>query len=560
MINVFQYGAIGDGITDDTLAIQNAISAATRASAGSTGNTGGMVFFPPGTYLHRGLEIYNFIHLRGAGIEATILKLKNGANADSIHTYKFSTLDGTNNIGGVINWSIKDITIDGNKANQSGASNGISAYGYGWIMDSVRVRNCYTHGMYSNWSQAGTAVFDSMEAQMVNCKFHDTGAVGLNLQGPHDTQITNVISYYTGSHNFVIGPNCTGFQAASCHGWGAVTGRNSVAWLVEAPVVSFTNCAAEGSDTMQVVVLSTSKFSWIGGALFSGNVNGGNNTNGMQLGQTAGKSTPYAYSSNQSGGLTTEVYVTSYNINSQFDKLQGPLGSVYFEKDGGFGTVIGPVFFDTSVDWHAYSSVTNAPGTIAGATGYTHSTQIWLSPKIPYATQDGSVAKGGWFQMVIHAFKAFTISDGSQDIFNFNTTFGPVPRCEYPNGCEIRTYSDNYVTRSFAASHGKFAVFESATATTLTTGGTITTSGVGIARVISATNVTGIILQSGVGDAGQMGGGGLFVTVQNEGAFTITFATAGTSNVADGASSVIAIKRAATFEWSAHSSLWYRVS
>src|SRR6266567_3730582 len=222
MISVKQYGAAGDGVQDDTSAIQAAISAATSASAAVTpGMGGGMVFFPPGIYLHRGLEIYNFIHLRGAGMECTILKLKNGANADSIHTYHFSTLDGTNNTGGVINWSIKDLTIDGNKANQTGASNGISAYGYGWIMDSVRVRNCYTHGMYSNWSSAGTAIYDSMEAQMVNCKFHDCGAVGLNLQGPHDTQITNVICYYTGSHNFIIGPNCTGFQAASCHAWGS---------------------------------------------------------------------------------------------------------------------------------------------------------------------------------------------------------------------------------------------------------------------------------------------------------------------------------------------------
>jgi len=45
--NVADYGAAGDGKTDDTHAIDLAIAAASPASA----PTGGIVFFPPGTYL-----------------------------------------------------------------------------------------------------------------------------------------------------------------------------------------------------------------------------------------------------------------------------------------------------------------------------------------------------------------------------------------------------------------------------------------------------------------------------------------------------------------------------
>lgn len=51
--NVKHFGVVGDGITNDTVAIQNAINAAAYATAQSLGVSGtgrGIVFFPPGTY------------------------------------------------------------------------------------------------------------------------------------------------------------------------------------------------------------------------------------------------------------------------------------------------------------------------------------------------------------------------------------------------------------------------------------------------------------------------------------------------------------------------------
>lgn len=47
------YGAVGDGVTDDTVAINRAITDGNRCGSGceSSSVTGALVFFPPGTYL-----------------------------------------------------------------------------------------------------------------------------------------------------------------------------------------------------------------------------------------------------------------------------------------------------------------------------------------------------------------------------------------------------------------------------------------------------------------------------------------------------------------------------
>src|SRR5438128_1471880 len=60
MRNVKCFGALGDGVSDDTNAIQSAINAVPAQ--------GGIVFFPPGEYLTVGLEINDKkVTLEGSG-------------------------------------------------------------------------------------------------------------------------------------------------------------------------------------------------------------------------------------------------------------------------------------------------------------------------------------------------------------------------------------------------------------------------------------------------------------------------------------------------------------
>jgi hypothetical protein len=121
IISVKDFGAVGDGVTDDTAAIQAAVDA-----VGAAG--GGTVYFPAGTYSvvngnpsaggwDSQIAIWvktDNVHLVGAGVGATIIKLANNGNA---HVVKFGSRSGT--IITVSNCSISNMSIDGNRTNQT---------------------------------------------------------------------------------------------------------------------------------------------------------------------------------------------------------------------------------------------------------------------------------------------------------------------------------------------------------------------------------------------------------------------------------------------------------
>src|SRR6266700_3013829 len=126
IINVRDYGAYGDGTTDDTAAIQSAINAAATTS--------GAMYLPPGTYkltasLTLPATLLSGFRMTGAGW-GTILALANGVN-----DYAIKFLEAANGLNGA---EFSHFKIDGNCTHQTGGG-GIEANG---------ATNCLFHNLW----------------------------------------------------------------------------------------------------------------------------------------------------------------------------------------------------------------------------------------------------------------------------------------------------------------------------------------------------------------------------------------------------------------------------
>ena len=158
--NVKDYGAVGDGVADDTAEIHLA-----RDAAG----VGGKVFFPSGTYLVDGLTASMANQTWELASGATV-KMKTGA-AEILHvtaanvTVTGGTFDGSN--GTVNDWSQMGIKVTGdgvtirNATVQNSPSHGV----YAINCSRVTVTNCtitepHEYGIMVQRSDAGSVVDD----------------------------------------------------------------------------------------------------------------------------------------------------------------------------------------------------------------------------------------------------------------------------------------------------------------------------------------------------------------------------------------------------------------
>lgn len=219
VVNVKDFGAVGDGVADDSTAVQNAINAANTAG-------GGLVFFPEGTYELNDsvLTMYSNITLQGEGHSSIIQGwLSITASGLSSVTWRNVRIKGYRFI-----WSnCTDVLLENiyfENENFSGASFASSRFCQFTDSSRFRIVNCYIENcQYGIWIGGPTGSLTSQNTDVVveNCHIKNTYATGYSYPaGINLADGKNIV--LTKNHIEGIQPT-TGTQ-----GYGIYQGDNTV--------------------------------------------------------------------------------------------------------------------------------------------------------------------------------------------------------------------------------------------------------------------------------------------------------------------------------------------
>ncbi|UVL01136.1 M10 family metallopeptidase C-terminal domain-containing protein [Pseudomonas sp. B21-048] len=223
IFNVQNYGAKGDGITDDTAAIQSAIDAA--AAAG-----GGQVYMPTGTYIVSGgeepsdgcLMLKSNVYLYGDGMGATTVKVADGSDTKITGIIRSAYGEETHDFG------VSNLTIDGNRDSTTGKIDGWfngyipgeAGYDSNVTLDSVEIKDCSGYGfdpheqtvnmVIKNSVSHGNGLDGFVADFLSNSTFenniaYDNDRHGFNIvTSTHDFTMTNNVAYDNGGNGIVV--------------------------------------------------------------------------------------------------------------------------------------------------------------------------------------------------------------------------------------------------------------------------------------------------------------------------------------------------------------------
>lgn len=269
-VRAADYGAVADGVTDDAGSIQDAIDYLHRIG-------GGGLALDRGTYaLGDSLVLYSGVQIAGVGVDQTVLKLKNGVNKSIVTTYDTAALWGTQSEDGEQWWGLMNLTIDGNRANNT-SGHGVYTYSRAYLLFRVKIINCAENGIRSAWgdgaawSDSDASLYDPfMEAMISDLYVGYCGKEGIWFDGPHDSRLSNVMvalnsQSSTGAYSGIyLGANAGGTTGVAVHSWGDT---QKYAWDIDAGYTYWTGCIAD--DAYEALVFAKgSVFTWTGGIAF----------------------------------------------------------------------------------------------------------------------------------------------------------------------------------------------------------------------------------------------------------------------------------------------------
>ncbi len=197
--NVRDYGATGNGVTDDKLAIQAAVNAASAAG-------GGQVYIPTGTYAVTGgakgstgaIQLFDNVTVYGDGMGLTTVKVKDGWSGDITGIFRTPTDVENHDVG------MHDLTIDGNRDHVTGKIDGwFNGVKPGSVradtnitLDHIEIKDCGSYGFDPHERTVNLSITNSIS--------HGNGLDGFTLDFQIGAHIENNVAYDNDRHGFNI--------------------------------------------------------------------------------------------------------------------------------------------------------------------------------------------------------------------------------------------------------------------------------------------------------------------------------------------------------------------
>jgi|SaaInlLV_10m_DNA_1039704.scaffolds.fasta_scaffold06684_2 hypothetical protein len=173
-INVKDYGAVGDGVTDDSTAVAAAIAALTDYS---------VLYFPPGVYIASGTgQLNNLSHVTvmGAGMGVSVWKAPATGTTGDIMIWANGT--------GCNGWNVFDITLDGNNGARNG-NHGLYLECSDLVIDHVEILNSGEFAIIVE--DPDNAQNEFRNVSITNCRIIDSYADGIHVAEGANVVIAN---------------------------------------------------------------------------------------------------------------------------------------------------------------------------------------------------------------------------------------------------------------------------------------------------------------------------------------------------------------------------------
>jgi hypothetical protein len=406
--NILDYGA--------TIASANNKAAIDLAIAAANAASGGVIYFPPGTWKTAGGHtVYSNITFAGAGKTTTTIQLANASNVDLFQSQSFGTNTGGTGSGGPTHWGFHDLTLDGNGANQSATSWPLRVFGRSYTLQGVDIMNGYSGCFWTEWGNGGS----DMESLVINCKFHDNLAGDtVSNYGPHDAKWAHSMIYHCGSvtpgRGLVLGTNAGAGQNGAngtVHTDVHLFGYGTTGVEVGSGGVIFENCIAEG-------------FTGANGNVFFNTASNGSAWHGGMI-----------FGTNSSGetGFTTAAGVQNVTLDNPYMFNFGTGSWIFNFGNGGHNSYKAQVKIATATIFNG-----------AGYVGASDNVDIFVMDttasslnSMPYQPtyRNGLAVTAG----------TFAIKNSSTDQFSVVPTTG---RVALPNNAFLSLYKDNYTTKT----------------------------------------------------------------------------------------------------------------